>query len=407
MVEPGVPGSTIASEVMMGTQGKNIRGPVHVMEILGNAIVGGMEHYVLNLVRHMPAGQFKVSCVCPYESTLTAELRELGCQVFVIQMSDNPTWDSIQELAEIVQRTQVELIHAHLPRAHVLAGLVGSLTHVPVVATLHGMNVTNLDLGVSRTAGTHLITVCQRAYYQALALGVPESRLQLIYNGIDLDIFKAEGDGRDFRQAIGVPLGTPLVGFVGRLAWEKGPDLFVRAARRVVDHLPHVHFALVGEGPMEADLKKIIQELGLEQQVHLAGLWTKTAQIYPAFDVWAQTSRVEGSSLALLEAMACNRPVVAIGAGGVIEQVEAGTTGYILGPEDWGNTGHQIIELLNNPERAWQMGQAGRQRVESLFNLKSSVRATCNWFARLSKVKLTRQPFLTNPQNGARNRVGA
>lgn len=369
----------------MPTQTKNGKSSIHVLEILGNAIVGGMEQYVLNLIRQLPADRFTVSCVCPFAGVVTDSLRRLGCDLYFVPMADDPAWRSIQMVAQIVQQNKVDVIHAHLPKAHTLAGLVGCLTQTPTVATLHGMVITRQDVAVSRLTGSHLITVCQEAYYEALTLGVAANKLSLIRNGVDLERFSPQGDGQAFRAAANIPADVPLVGFVGRLAWEKGPDWFMRAAARVAATHPTVHFVVVGEGPMAGELANRVKEEHLEERIHLVGLQTDTWDIYPALDVWVQTSRVEGMPLALLEAMACGRAVVAMAVGGVIEQVETDKTGLVAPQGDWEDVSRKLLLLLNNPEQAQRMGQAGRARVEAFFDLQTTVRQTGDLLNRLAK----------------------
>jgi glycosyltransferase involved in cell wall biosynthesis len=360
-----------------------------------------MEKYVYNLAQKLPVHGFKVTVLAPYESSFTASLRHQGCDVYVTAMDDNPTWRSIQFTAELVRHLKVDLIHAHLPRAHVLAGLVGRLVEKPVVATVHGMDINPIDLSVCLTAGTHLIVVCQAAYNQALAFGVPPERLTLVPNGVDTKVYSQNRSGSSFRKALHLPANAQLVGYVGRLAWEKGSDQFIRVAEYVHKHRPDVQFALVGDGPMEAELKLMIESAGLKENVYLPGLWTNTWEVYPAFDILVQTSRVEGMPFALLEAMACGCPVIAMGVGGVAEIVEVGTTGLLSAAGDWAGLGDAVIKLLDNPERMKSMGQAGRKRVEEYFDLQNSVRWMAILFNRLLCRQASADPSLPGwPVNG-------
>jgi glycosyltransferase involved in cell wall biosynthesis len=376
--------------------------PIHVLEIIGNAIVGGMESYVRNLISHLPAERFRVTCLCPYESAFTKQLRQLGCSVFITPLRDDPAWNSIQMAVELVRHRHIDLIHAHLQNAHTLAGIAGQLARRPTVATVHTMSLPAQELSVSRLTDTHLIVVCQAAYAQALAIGIPTERLTLIPNGIDLDTYRPQG-GETFRQAIGVAEGAPLVGFVGRLDWEKGPDKFVQMAGRVLEQMPEAHFAIVGEGPMEEEITSMLRRMKLTGQVHMAGLWSKSEQVYPALDVFVQTSRSEAMPLAILEAMACGLPVVAISVGGVAEIVEAGTTGLLLQagdwsgvaspyPGDWEGVAGALLDLLSRPRRLKEMGRAGRKRVEELFDIGTTVRLTSDLFCRLVNVEGSTAP---------------
>ena len=357
--------------------------PLHILEIVGNAIPGGMERTVEDLIRGLPADRYRVTCLVPHEGAFTAALRRVGCEVFVTPIRDDPAWRSIQLAVGLVRRGGVDLLHAHMARAHVLAGLAGRLTGRPVLATVHGMDVTAQELGIQRLCGSHLLVVCQEAYGQALALGVPPERLQLVRNGVDTAAYRPGGDGTRFRAALGVPPEAPLLGFIGRLAPEKGPDGFLRMAAEVHRARPDVHFALVGEGVLESALAALIEDLGLGGRAHLAGFWADAREVYPACDAVVQTSRGEGTPLAVLEAMACGRAVVAMAVGGVPELVAHGVTGLLVGPGDWQGTAAALLALLAQPTRLRRMGDAARERATTCFDLRATVRRTSDLFDRL------------------------
>lgn len=383
---------------------------LHLMELIGNAIVGGMESYVLSLIQHLSHDEFEITCLCPYESRFTDALRALGCHVAITPIQDDPPWRSIQTGVALVRQRGIDVIHAHLPNAHILGGIIGGMARTPVVATLHGMNLSMLDLGICQTGNTHLIVVCQEAYHQALAVGIPANRLSLIPNGVDLERFHPARNGDALRHALGVPLDARLVGFVGRLSWEKGPDKFVRAAEHVLRERLDTHFALVGEGPLQDSLKEQTKRAGLSDRIHFAGVSTQTEDVYPAFDLVAVTSRHEGMPLALLEAMASGKPVVALGVGGVAEQIQVGSTGLLIGtgdwtyissgfPSDWEGVASAILHLLARPDVMTRMGQAARARAEHYFDLGQSVAQITNLFHCLtnSRRRESKQNHLSTP----------
>jgi glycosyltransferase involved in cell wall biosynthesis len=362
----------------------NSKGKLHVLEIMASAIVGGMETYVKNLLRLMPPDRFRVTCLCPYESEITEVLRSLGVAVFIARMDDDPPWRSVQTAVEIVRNFDVDLIHAHLPKAHVLAGLAGALTRTPALATVHGNTISTHELGIHRTTGTNLIAVCQEAYMQALAMGVPLEKVSLIHNGVDVELFRPSETARAvFRASLGIEPEAPLVGFVGRIDLEKGPDQFLQAAQVIHSEFPGAHFAMVGAGHQYDKMHGLAAALGLEGVVHFTGLQADTAQVYPGIDLLLQTSRIEGLPLSLLEGMACGLPVVAIGVGGVPEIVEEGRTGMLAGPGDWRGVGQRAIDLLEHPDRMKAMGEAARCRALSQFDLRVTVNQTTDLMERL------------------------
>lgn len=394
--------------------------PLQVLQIIGNAIVGGMETYVSNLITRLPSDEFQVTCLCPYESAFTASLRRFGFKVYITPIQDDPAWRSVEMAVELIRQHRIDVIHSHLLNAHTLAGVAGRLTNTPAVSTIHARTLWTQEISVTRLTGTHLIAVCQEAYAQALASGIPADSITVIPNGVDTQRFTPQRSGAAFREAIGVPPETPLVGFVGRLAWEKGPDKFLQVAERIRRHRPDVCFAMVGEGPMESELRDTIRQLGLQDCVHLAGMRHDTENVYPAFDLLLQTSRSEAMPMVLLEGMACALPVVAIGVGGVAEMVEGGTNGVLVSPGnwsyvaspypgDWEGVAAAAIELLNQPARLRRMGQAGRKRAEDVFDLRHNVRETAAVFQRLVKPAVMKngvwQPTVVRDQSDSERRV--
>jgi glycosyltransferase involved in cell wall biosynthesis len=345
---------------------------INVLEIIGNADKGGMENYLKNFIAYLPDG-FRLTCICPYESEFTSLLRQLDAgSVYIAAIEDNPFWNSIQMAVEVARLHQIQVIHAHMPKAHALAGLVGSLTQKPVVATVHGMEITSHELGITRTVGSHLITNNQEAYLQALALGVSPLNVDLIRNGVDVSVFVPKENGADFRRSINVPVGVPLVGFMGRFEYEKGPDLFLKAAEHIHHQLPEVHFVMVGDGSMKEQLHLLCTRMRLDQQMHFVDWKTDNADLYPALDILAHTSRSDGTSLVLMEAMACKCPTVAIGIGGVLEIVENRSTGLLAA--DWEDVAIKVLHLLERPAILSSMGAAGRTRVERFFNVSTNTR---------------------------------
>ena len=350
---------------------------VNILEVIGNASVGGMENYIKSFIAHLPPDQFNITCICPYESPFTASLRKLGVEeVYITPIADDPSWRSIQLTVEVARLHHIDVLHAHMPKAHILAGLAGCLINKPVVATLHGMNVSSHDLGAHRALGSHLITNCQEAFTQALAMGVAADRVCLVRNGVDTSVFTAGRCEDELRKAINVPPGTPLVGFVGRLDHEKGPDLFLRAAEYVHHQRPDVHFVMIGNGSMREHLGIMCANMRLEQQVHFAGWYTNTAHVYPALDLLVHTSRSDGTSLVLLEAMSCGCPTIGLAVGGVPEIIENGSTGLLAGAGDWEGVGTRIIQLLDQPELMKSMGANAHSRIKQYFDLQVNSRCT-------------------------------
>lgn len=346
-------------------------GRIHVLEVVGNAIVGGMERWVEHLVARLPHSHFAFTVLCAFDSPFADRLRAQEVEVLIAPMSDDPPWTSVQMATALVASGGIDLLHAHLPNAHVLAGLAGRLSGKPVLATIHGWRLSTLDLEVHRAVGSHLSVVCRQSYFHALGLGVSAGQLSCDPNGVDTTVFQPRPAGAaGLRRALGLEEHVPLVGFVGRLSPEKGPEVFVHAALLLRSLCPQAHGVLIGEGAMEAELRRQIRQLGLEGHVHLAGLRHDMPAVYNDLDLLVSTSHSEAMPLALMEAMASGLPVVATRVGGVPDLVAHGRTGWLAAPGDFADIAAHVAGVLGDAAQHQRMARLGRQRAVERLNLR-------------------------------------
>jgi glycosyltransferase involved in cell wall biosynthesis len=363
---------------------------INVLQVLGNAIVGGMETSVQRLAERLPAHGVRVTAVAPFESAVTERLRAGGVEVTLVPLPEDPLWSSLQLLGTLVRAQAIDVLHAHLHNAHLTAGIVGRLTGKPVLATVHGRSVTLADLEAQRLTGTHLAVVCKHSYFHALGLGVDAARLHLIPNGVDLQAFAPRARDGALRREWNVPANAPLAAFVGRLSPEKAPDVFLRALPLVRERVPQAHFVVVGDGPMRAALESARRHLALDH-VHFAGARGDMPAVYAEVDVVACTSHSEAMPLAVLEAMASGVPVVATRVGGVPDLVDVGRTGLLVEPGDGVEFGEALASLLADADRRAAMSAAARHRAVAHFALDAGVAATAQLLRRLAQ-----------PRNGER-----
>ena len=359
---------------------------LNVLQILGNAIVGGMETYVMRLLEKLPRDRFHLMVVAPYESTVTERMRDLGVDVIALPITIDPEWSTTQIVAALVKAQSIDVIQTHLENAHILGGLVGRLTGKPVLATIHGRSVTLADLEAHRISGTHIAVVCKHGYFHAISLGVNPAQLHLLPNGVDHRIFAPRDADPALRARWGIPPGVPVAGFVGRLSEEKGPERFLAAALRVHAKVPDAHFVLAGEGPMREELETFIERQAMDY-VHLVGVQADMPAVYAQLDVLVSSSKSEGMPLALMEAMACGVPVVARRVGGVTDIVLHGTTGRLVSADDADGLSVNLAEVLLDHEGRRRMGESSRERAVRRFLLDDCIDATAQLLTRLAQVR--------------------
>lgn len=199
---------------------------------------------------------------------------------------------------------------------------------------------------------------------------VPADRVETLYNGLDLSRWSTVT-----RAAVDPQL--PLIVTVGNIRRVKGHDVFLRAAAIVVSKFPRARFSIAGEvldAEFFAELQGLAQQLGIAQQVSFPGGVTDLPSFFRGAGLFVLPSRSEGFSNAIIEAMAAELPVVATDVGGNAEAVVDGTTGRIVPPEDVDALAAAMLELLENPERARAMAEAGRGRVKERFTTEAMMK---------------------------------
>ena len=360
-----------------------------MLEVIGNAIVGGMEKSVARLIERLPPQRFCVSALCPFESPFTDELRALGAEVYITPMPEDPSWNSIQFACALIKANAVDILHSHLANAHLLAGISGRLAGKPVLATIHGRQLTSMDLEVHRTANSHLHVVCKQSYFHALGIGVTPGQVHYVANGVDTDVFHPQRRTTGpLRRRFGIPDHAKAVGFVGRLSAEKGPDVFLRMALGVREASPRTHFLVVGEGPMQKQLQGFIGQFDLTSTVHLAGTQTDMPAVLAEIDVLVSASHSEAMPLVLMEAMASGIPVVATRVGGIPDLVQHGVTGWLANAGDYEGLAARVLDLLNDDRLCRDAGLNARRRALERLALSTCIDATAQLLTSLAQARI-------------------
>jgi len=276
-------------------------------------------------------------------------------------------------LKDTVRRARPDLIVSVLFYADVVTGLAAGRGGIPIVSWQHvppGQDMWN-NRFYHRLAYRTVLPRFRRFICCADVIrdemrtlfGVPADRMLLVHNGVDLGRFA-------FRPAGGSPDGGGFrIGMVARFGPEKGQAHLIQAfgiLRRST--LPDARLVLVGDGPTRPAMEELAASIGVRDAVEFAGMRNDVESLYPTFDLVALTSECEAFPVSLLEAMACGRPVVASDLLGVREAVAAGDTADLFPIGDERALAGVIERLARAPARRARMGEAGRRRVETLFD---------------------------------------
>jgi glycosyltransferase involved in cell wall biosynthesis len=344
-----------------------------VLHIISSGGMYGAEAVILNLSRLLNEGPHcSILGVFSNFSNPNHQLHERaieeGIESHLIPCKGQLDRMTITEIGELAAQTGANIVHAHGYKADMYVYFALRKSGVPFISTCHTWYDNDLlsyvygvvDRLVLRNY-VRVVAVSDEVKRRLLKAGVRKDRIDLVRNGIDLRPFdKADPSLRSEVAADGVL----LVGVIGRLAWEKGIDIFLHAAALVLLELPTTKFIVAGEGPDREKLEKLVDELKIRGSVLLLGRREDMPSVYASLDVMVSSSRQEGLPMAILEGMASNRPLVATAVGEVPTVVSNGRTGVLVPAGEVGALADGIMELLRDSAKRTSFGAAARRRVE-------------------------------------------
>lgn len=359
---------------------------VRVLHVITRLVVGGAQENTLLTVRHLDRRRYDVTLASGPSLGPEGSLEhEVPSDVRLVRIPElvrmpHPVKDPVAlwKLFRLMREGEFRIVHTHTTKAGILGRIAARLARVPVVVhTPHGhafhdylspAGSNALRIVEARLARWTDAIVCltEAEREDHLRLGVGRSeQFVVIHSGVEVGRFKTCPDPAAKRGALGLPEGARLVGCVARLAPVKGVQYLLEAAPKIRAAVPEALVVFVGDGELRSDLERRARELGLDGAVAFLGLRRDVHEIIPLFDVAVLPSLNEGMGKAAVEAMAAGKPVVASAVSGLRDVVRHGQNGLLVPPGDPEALAEAIVALLQDPDRARRMGQAGARDAEA------------------------------------------
>jgi glycosyltransferase involved in cell wall biosynthesis len=349
---------------------------------------GGAEEHLLGLLRGLDRNRFRLHLACTAE--MAEKLRPdipADVEVFRLTLRKPTHVAGMAQLARILRRRQIGILHSHLFYASLFASPIGRLVGVPLIfETPHvserwrkGRLKSSyaVDRAVGRCVDRYVAVSNANAQYLVEEKRLPPAKIAVIHNGCDLTRFNpAHEVPSGLRESLGFGATDPVLVVLGRLEPQKGHRVLLNAMPLIRARFHSTRVVFVGEGSLRAELTEQTVALGLKDCVRFAGFQSNaqdwlalaTATVLPSF--------YEGLPLAAIESLAAGKPVLASDVDGTPEVVRHSIDGFTFRPGDIEGLAEAACQVLGDPASGREMGETGRQWVLKHFSLAQQIEKT-------------------------------
>lgn len=355
-----------------------------ILTLIKGLGLGGAERLIVDSLPYLNRERFEYefAYMLPWKNFLVPTITKAGFPVHCLGMQK--TWHfplMQQRLQKLMGERRFDLIHADLPMTGILARLMGRKFGIPVIYTEHNLQERYHPLTRRANALTFGWNECVLAVSDEVAASINrfdlgrKTKVKTLLNGVPVEQVRTEASNiNGLRKEFGIPQNHFVVGTVAVFRRQKRLLDWLEVASRIAKLQKNVTFLLVGHGQEEAMLRSKIRELRIEDRVMMPGFRPDGRRVMTLMDVFLMTSEFEGLPMALLEAMALAKPVVATSVGGIPEVVKNGDEGFLtlVGAVD--ELAGYATKLLGDPQLRQRMGERGAAKVEEKFHLKHRVK---------------------------------
>jgi len=373
---------------------------IKVLEMIDRPFLGGGQTVLLSIARGLDRSAFAVAACSRAGGPLVDELRKAAIPHFAVPIGKTSGPRTVRAVAGILVRQAIDILHTHGGVAGLYGRWAARRAGTPVVIhTVHGIHylhyrnpvfrraLIGLERRLARTTDA-VVFVSEADLVRARALRLaPDDRLRLIRNGVDTLSAPAPWRIEALRKELGIEPGETVVGAVSRLHRQKGVGFLVEAAGHVRERLPNARFIVVGGGPLEVPLRRMIRERGLGRAFRLLGERSDANELAALFDVFALPSLWEGLPLALIEAAGLAKPIVASDIDGVREVLRDGTTGLLVPAGDSAALAGAIQRVLEDRALGRKLGERARAEIPRAFSRPRMIAETQALYTELFKKK--------------------
>ena len=362
---------------------------------------GGVDRYIRMLLKYLDKDKFENILVCSqdFHKEDYRGLVDSFEQVEMTRAIGVNDLKAIREVRKLIKRYDPDIVYAHSSKAGAIARVADIGIKNYCLYNPHGWAF-NMRCSVKKKAMytaieklaapfcDRIICISDAEKQSALDKKIcREDKLQVIFNGVDIEAYENGVHGAVKRADLNIPEDAFVVGMVGRMSPQKAPDVFIKMSKLVKDKVPNAHFIIVGNGNLEAEIRRYAEENGFSDSLHITG-WVDNPMSYvELFDVACLLSRWEGFGLALPEYMMAGKPIVASRIDAIPNIIRDGENGLLVEVDDDTEASNAVLRIYQEDGLKDRLVTQGMEDVHKLFDARRVAEEHKKLFVNLKMVK--------------------
>ncbi|MBQ6768893.1 MAG: glycosyltransferase [Prevotella sp.] len=353
---------------------------IKVLEVIRQGQIGGGESHLLDLAYFLDKDKFEPVGLSFTSGEMVDRLERMGIKCHVIPTQKAFDWHVQQQIIDFLRREQIQIVHAHGSRAASNMLWPARKLKLPFVYTVHGWSFHDDQSWAVKTArawseklicrfASRVVCVSKNnAETGRRVFGLQQA--DVIENGINLERFNPDGQFNNLRAAFGFADNDFVAGFIARCTKQKSPVDFLEAVRLAHQQHEQVRGLFVGEGDLDAEVDSYIARHQMGDYVFRSKFRTDVPDLLHCIDAYCLPSLWEGLSIALLEAMAMRKAIIATPTDGTKELLTDGQNGLVIPFGQPQQLADAICRLHNHHELLVRCGEQAHEMVARRFNAK-------------------------------------
>jgi glycosyltransferase involved in cell wall biosynthesis len=352
---------------------------INVLELEASKGWGGQEKRTVRVVNALDKSRFRVFYGVHADSALMKHKEEIDATMLELPITKSYNPFELYRVIKAIKKHNIHIISTHSGKDAWIGAIAGKLTGAKVVRVRHLL--TPINSPASYNMSSRVTAIGEAVADYLISAGVKKEKIDIIHTGRDMDKYSPRVS-YSLRDELNISEDALLIGIVAVLRAAKRHSILLEALEKLPEG---VKLVIVGDGPQEENIRKMIDNLCLKNRVYMLGHREDVADILPSLDLFVMPSSQEALGSSIIEASACEVPVVVSRVGGMPEVVLDGESGYIFEPDSVDSLVEKLQLLVESKQKRVEFGKKGREYVVEKFSIEDMIQKTERQYETLVK----------------------